>query len=433
MRSRKPTEGRGAAFLIGAFLCLVGALPALADETSPLQEASPGQQAPSLQLSGYGKYHVFWSPEYVETTTNAFVLHPQVNVGFGEAASLTVIGDGALELGQNIGASSRLAAQIIEGYLDLRLGALDLRVGRQIVAWGQTDGWNPTDNINSTDYTVESAEIDASKLPVTALKTRYYFGESNLEAVVVPEYAAAKLPAIPLPAGLAITPSATPAAAVENATWAARLSHSWQGFDLSASYFWGWSPSPDIRMTPPVNPLDPPLLMEEYHRLRVFGADFATTRGQWSFRGEGAYFLTEDRTGTDPAIENPYWQYVLGAEYSFSDDLTIAAQLMQKIIEKFDAAVEYPPWPGMPAKEGLTTSVMVRARYNVTSSLTGDLTAVVNIPHADFFIRPELSYSPADALAFSVGALFFAGGADTEFGAMKERSQRVYGEVKYSF
>ena len=47
-----------------------------------------------------------------------------------------------------------VTGELREAYVDVRLGRLDLRLGRQIVAWGRADGVNPTDNLTGDDVTL---------------------------------------------------------------------------------------------------------------------------------------------------------------------------------------------------------------------------------------------------------------------------------------
>src|SRR5262245_26987442 len=43
---------------------------------------------------------------------------------------------------------------LLEGYLTVHFDRADLKIGKQIVAWGRADGINPTDNLTPRDYTV---------------------------------------------------------------------------------------------------------------------------------------------------------------------------------------------------------------------------------------------------------------------------------------
>ena len=57
---------------------------------------------------------------------------------------------GPLEYGEATG-------ELREAFVDLRFGHLDVRAGRQMIAWGRADGVNPTDNLSGQDLTAAGA------------------------------------------------------------------------------------------------------------------------------------------------------------------------------------------------------------------------------------------------------------------------------------
>src|SRR5688572_7912189 len=70
-----------------------------------------------------------------------------------------------------------------EAFVDLRFGHLDLRVGRQIFAWGRADGVNPTDNLTGEDLTLLAPDDDDRRRGTTALRASYYFGDVSVSAL----------------------------------------------------------------------------------------------------------------------------------------------------------------------------------------------------------------------------------------------------------
>jgi hypothetical protein len=108
------------------------------------------------------------------------------------------------------------------------------------------------------------------------------------------------------------------------------------GVDLGAIYYWGFlkTPTPRIRLadadafaafaagTPGEAPApDPEGSIRLVHdRLQGIGLEAATVLGPFNFRGEGAYYLTEDITGDDPEVPNNSLEYLLG----FDVDLGIS-------------------------------------------------------------------------------------------------------------
>ena len=57
---------------------------------------------------------------------------------------------------------------------------LDVRAGRQIIAWGRADGLNPTDNLTGEDLTLLAPDDDDRRLGTTALRASYYLGDVSV-------------------------------------------------------------------------------------------------------------------------------------------------------------------------------------------------------------------------------------------------------------
>ena len=64
------------------------------------------------------------------------------------------------------------------GYLDLGKGPVDIRIGRQILAWGETDNFRLLDNINPLDNSFGGffLPLDERRLPLDMLRGSYHFG-----------------------------------------------------------------------------------------------------------------------------------------------------------------------------------------------------------------------------------------------------------------
>ncbi|MCL6614403.1 MAG: hypothetical protein K6U03_07315, partial [Firmicutes bacterium] len=194
-----------------------------------------------------------------------------------------------------------------EAFVDLYLKETDLRLGRQRIAWGTADGLNPTDNLNPIDYTRPFDE--ENRLEVFALRARHYRGDWTAEFVWLPLFVPSPQPApgsrwavpVTLPPGFSMGDPRLPEEKMSNSEFALKLGRTGGKVDFSLSYFDGWDDLPSLHLD-----FGSMKIIPIHHRLRVLGADFATTSGKWGFRGEAAYFLTEDEERTDPAVKNPY-------------------------------------------------------------------------------------------------------------------------------
>ena len=345
--------------------------------------------------------------------------------------------------------SAGVQTDLWEGYVDYYGSFYDLRLGKQVVSWGTTDGINPTDNLNPFDLGRKSPFVDPAekKLPVTMAKADLYFGGLRVTGIVVPDFHPFRLPdtstwhmsrpddLLELPPNTVLQnkgtpiPPEEPSGTPENAEYALKLSGDLAGVNLSASYFRGWDDFPSFqpRITPQsvdqsgtkyVN-VQPTLA---YHRVDVFGGDFATSLFGLGLRGEAAYYLTEDEDGTDPFIQDPFFHYVLGMDYTFRNGLYLNAQFVS----------------GMFRRYGLTPTE--DDDYMITSVLTYDLNdynsfevgGMYSITDENLLLKPSYTRTLGNAVDLTFGAYIVEGETGEHFGAFRANDQ-IYGQLRYNF
>lgn len=115
------------------------------------------------------------------------------------------------------------AAELWEAFADVRAGRTFLRVGRQNIVWGETEGLRTLDIINPLDLSqhlfIEAGEqFDHIRIPLWAVRAQYEFESLpgySIDAFVIPgDYVPTGLPdngapfnLVPFPVPLAILPS----------------------------------------------------------------------------------------------------------------------------------------------------------------------------------------------------------------------------------
>ena len=140
--------------------------------------------------------------------------------------------------------------ELVEAYADVHgflLPQLDLRLGRQRIVWGTAERVSVVDNVNPLN--LEDPWDYGRRLASDAVKLKAYFSVLTLEAVYVPYFTPALLPAdassaVSMPDGLPAAPVSftfgTPGDGLwQNATLGARLAATVGGWDLAASYLYG--------------------------------------------------------------------------------------------------------------------------------------------------------------------------------------------------
>jgi len=318
------------------------------------------------------------------------------------------------------GRGSGLTIYPVEAYVDVYTDLADFRLGQQFIFWGKTDWVNPTDNINPWDYLNISPEIEDYRIPVVAANGKFYPDPFTVQVVGVPFFEPDKLP---LPVDSLVTPSNR----LSNAQYGIRVSSYLGTLDYSVSYFHGYEGTPAIRhrFLEPV-----PRIYGEYLPVDVFGLDFITTRGAWAFKGESAYFLTKDRDGTNPFVNNPYVETVLGLDYLPSATLSLTGQVVHNYTLQYKEAIESLNPQGAPPRQ--TFSTAVRAQWEMMDYVDFQLIGVYNFEHDDYFTLSFINWDVADGVGLTFGGLLFEGPAGSTFG-QSDKYDKIFFELKVSF
>lgn len=148
-----------------------------------------------------------------------------------------------------------------EAWVELHLPNSDLRVGRQVIVWGQADGAFIADLISPVDFSeFLTRSFDDLRKGVDAISYTRYFGSNSLQLVANPVFNAYTLPKPgsrwdvrpPLPDSLnaSFEPSGSNAITLRNMQFAARLSlRPAAGSDLNLAVMY-WRPGlPSYRKT----------------------------------------------------------------------------------------------------------------------------------------------------------------------------------------
>ena len=236
------------------------------------------------------------------------------------------------------------AVEFDEAYLAVFLPAVDLKIGKQKVAWGKLDRSQPNDLINPQSYLDPFLqEEEQRKIGVPALQATYYLPatlgappESRVTAVWVPAYVPYRFPlatcqisgrqshcdlerwfppvgvppptiTIPgsiLPGGQVVTVplsfrtdnTPTPAVRLDNSEIGLRYAANVHGADCALYYYHGFDVQPAFRFTADaVGSRDlttltgATTLSPAYRSIDAGGADFSYTFDRISVRGEGAF------------------------------------------------------------------------------------------------------------------------------------------------
>ena len=352
-----------------------------------------------------------------------------------------------------------------EAYVDLYgfgLKDLDVRIGRQVIAWGTADALNPTSNISPDD--LEDIFNFGEKLGTNAVNASYYIGDNlTINGVYVPVFTPATLPfgdfadafsaPMDLPLGMTVrtlsdTVILPERKASESSQIGLKASTNLFGYDLSLSYFKGRDDLPILSKATitPVDMIGTVDIATElvYPEIQVIGADFAGSIGSVGIWGEGAVYMPEElamttiapspttgqmeTTQTIVLDDKPYFKFVLGGDYTFKNGLYFNGQYLHGFLHE----------RGKNELNDYFTFRLEKTFLNDKFKLVPIGGAVAINDWDDMknnyglVYAPELSYYPSDNVELSVVPFIIDGKGANMFGSIKDLDEILF-RLKVSF
>jgi hypothetical protein len=222
---------------------------------------------------------------------------------------------------------------------------------------------------------------------------------------------------------------------------AIRVEQTGQAVDWSLSYFDGFDLFPDLGIDQ-ASAASVALLLR-YHRIRVLGADAATTIGRYGLRGELAYTFTQDPTGTHPFVKNPFVFLVMGADRTFFEYLNMNVQYILRVVTNYRSPLEIldPLQRGVALQQAVLTNQLDRWQHAASlrlshkwlhESLEGEVVGVLSFTRFGYVIRPKVTYAFTDRWKGVMGADVFGGDRHAFFGNLRDNTA-AYAEFRWSF
>ena len=325
--------------------------------------------------------------------------------------------------------------ELREGYLDLALGPLDLRIGRQVITWGVGDLVFIND-VFPKDWVafIAGLPLEYLKKGSDAVSVTGHWAGASLQLVLIPRFEADTLPEAggrlafhdPM-ASLEHRHTDDPTPSPGNTEVGARLSRNVLGWDLSLYAYRGFFHAPAGEAEPG------PRLRFFFPPLSVYGASAqgAVLGGVLSLEA-GYHDSRDDRSGRDAAVENSSVKLLTGYQREVLPDLTLSGQYTVHVMEDHGEYVRS-RGPGMPRRG--------EARHVLTARLTQllrqqtlrlGLFALASPNDGDWYLGPEARYQLTDALSATVGVNVFGGPRRSDYGQF-EANSNVFMVVRYAF
>lgn len=336
-----------------------------------------------------------------------------------------------------------LQLQLKETYVSYRTRKVDLTLGNQIVVWGRTDGFNPTNNITPNDYFFLTYDPDDQKLPNFMLRTKWRpTNYMDLDVTLIPFYKPSvyryDLFNMGLPAFF--EPTAQPDSKFENGSAAARVNFELSRIGFSTSYFIGYNPYYGFQFDEfSIYPLGITFVPKPYFT-QIIGADFAIPVSSWLVKGEMALNLPRDyKVKENTHVPNPDFSYVVGVEKTFWDVMTIfqyvgkytfdysplqepllADYIGSNLLQYIDDLIIYETgvYNQKIFNQHTRMNHMLFLALNRSfayDQLNVEMAGTYNITTKEYMIRGRLRWSITDDLSANVGCNFMLGPEETIF------------------
>ncbi len=346
-------------------------------------------------------------------------------------SQLSVAGDGWVSL-RGPFERGHARGELREAFVTYSSGPIEIRAGRQIIAWGRADGINPTDNLTGQDLTLLAPDDSDRRLGAAAVRVTYALGDITAMAIWLPEFRSNRIPVPPMLGDLEASESEWGAK-----PFAFRVEQTGRAVDWAASVFHGRDLGPDLGVGQQA------VLSLSHHEVTVFGADAAGNVGRFGLRSEAAFVRTDDRDGMDPFVKNPYLSVVAGGDRTMREHLNVNVQYLYRYVAHFgSASPSESPFVNLVAASQAALSGQTRRHQHGASArvsykwfhdtLEAEVAAAGYAEPRGGVLRPKVTYAISDRMKVLVGGEFYRGDPASIFGILRDNSG-AYAEMRFSF
>ncbi len=398
------------------------------------QEAPKTETKPKspLSLDGYFKLGATWNfahkaPRAGETDWRGLSrLRPETQLDlllkWNENWRALVSGKAFYDLAYTIKGRDEFTDEVLDQYeqeaewrevfLQGRLSRhVDIKTGRQIVVWGQSDNIRITDVLNPLDMREPGmVDIEDLRLPVTMTRLDGYWASWNLTAIAVHEIRFNKNPVYGsdfFPDSDPLPPEDAPACGSGNTEWALALNGIFSGKDIS--FYWAdiFNDNAHGTLGSSGSPIG------KHARITLYGMAGNLAWGNWLFISEAAYIDgLKFFHGGNQTFER--LDALFGAEYSGWNQTQItldwAIRHLTDFNEQLNAAPDY-------AQEDEFQSALRISQDYLNDTLNFTLLSIAYGPLGQdgALGRFSVEYDWNDALSIQIGVVVYQSGKNLAF------------------
>lgn len=318
----------------------------------------------------------------------------------------------------------------IEGPL---LDDVDLKIGRQVVNWGNSDSVRVLDVLNPLDNREPArADIEDLRRSVGMAKLDWYLGPHwTLTGIAIPEIRFDDLP----PVGSDFNPSPLPALPelvpddFENWEGAVAVRGIFEGWDVSAHFAYLFDDFPSLRAGLPPSPTNPLGLYATHDRLLFVGAGGNYAFGSWLLKSEAAW--TDGFEFLGVAKERSRLDVMAGVEYYGLSEATVALEVVERHLFGHNSTIRAAP--NSTREDAVEYALRYTADWFHARLSTTLLAVLLGAKVQDgAVLRAQGDYTIRDGLVLTAGILIFQKGRLAPLDTWGH-NDRLFFDIKWSF
>ncbi len=366
-----------------------------------------------------------------------------------------------------------------EAYIDIFTDLVDVRLGKQIVTWGTSDGIRVLDAfINPLDWREFTLKPwNEIKVPLWMLKIEIAPTlNGSLQLLFIPDFERDYYAGPHSPYAFRVTnveyrnyqvlrrlgyrvdvDRDEPAQNIRDAKYGIRWRDVIGDFEYTLNFLYGWDTGATINTTDVIVPFPPPgpppvpgfppigstfRIKKKYSRIRVWGGSFSKTftsgflKGL-TLRGEFAYvndkvvtYMGDDAKPHQTKIDT--YNYVIGLDKYLITNWLFSFQFIQKILSKKDYHGKRFLLPSGGKMRKVSTYLTLKVSTDFFHERLKPNVLILYGDQNDWRISPEFPIEWGDHITTNFGAHILEGRRKSVFGEFKDQKQ-IFFEFRYSF
>ncbi len=213
--------------------------------------------------------------------------------------------------------------------------------------------------------------------------------------------------------------------------------------DMGGQYYYGHYKTPsfdtlDLQKIITTTATAVPSVSVDYDPVHIFGLDLGAAIAMFNLRSEFAYYMTYDYEGTDPAVHNNSFKWLLGFDVGIPlNNININVQNIgsyvigfDKVEDNVDAKIIDMDWSTSEKSTDNKLVVKISDTW-LHEALTDSVTVVWGIEHNDAIIMPAIKYKIKDEFYIEGKAAYiYAEDDKSEFPTWKDNH---YFQVSFQY